>query len=71
MCRNLLSEKSKVNVYSLADLAAILDYLGRWSNRSAQPAFNGGLHVSNHAWNYLRTHLRRTLCRLNDSVVLP
>ena len=23
MCRNLLSEKSKVNVYSLADLAAI------------------------------------------------
>jgi hypothetical protein len=28
MCRNLLSEKSKVNVYSLADLAAISNYLG-------------------------------------------
>lgn len=28
MCRNLLNEKSKVNIYSLADLAAIANYLG-------------------------------------------
>ena len=51
---------------ALADLAA-----GRGLIESFSPArFREALHVSNHAWNYLRTRLRRPLCRFNDPVVL-